>query len=403
MNLIDPPGLCRPIKVLHLVESTLAGVRRHVVDLLRGLCPDYQNKVELHLGYSLRRADENFKESQAMLESLGVKCFECDMSRSVNLLLDARAVIQVVDYAKRYEIDIIHAHSAKAGYIGRLAAKLLNQAQSIYTPHSSPFRLSSMYHILEALAGWMLSDAIIAVSSGEREELIKNKICPEQKIYVINNGIPSTVFTRSSANIDLGSPTRKLVIGSVGRLSSQKAPKRFIEIAERTLEKFPNAEFRWIGDGEMRSEIEQLIQSKCLTEKVRLAGWSDNVEEALLELDIFVLGSDYEALSYTPMEAMRAGLPCVLSDVTGSTDLVKEGVTGFIVSSGDIDGYVASILQLLSNQKLREKMGQAGYVRWQKKFHLDSMIQNTVHLYQDLLSTYSERSAEPGSETTKLT
>jgi glycosyltransferase involved in cell wall biosynthesis len=387
-DLVDSPGRCKPIKVLHLVESTLAGVRRHVIDLLSGLNQDYPDQVELHLGYSLRRADGNFKENQKILESLGVKCFECDMTRSVNPLVDTRAVIQIVDYIKRYEIDIVHTHSAKAGYVGRLAAKFSSQTKSIYTPHASPFRLSTKYHILEALAGWLLSDAIIAVSGAEREELISNKICSGQKTYTINSGIPSTVFTRSSATINLGHPTRKFVVGTVGRLSLQKAPKRFIEIAERTLEKFPDVEFRWIGDGELRPEIEQMIQSKRLTEKVKIIGWLDNVEKALLEFDVFLLNSDYEALSYTPMEAMRAGLPCVLSDVTGSSDLVKKGETGFIVFPADIDGYVTSIIQLLSDQNLREKMGQAGHIRWQEKFHLSSMVFSTAHLYQDLLPTY---------------
>jgi glycosyltransferase involved in cell wall biosynthesis len=390
-DLIDSPGHGQPIKVLHLVESTLAGVRRHVIDLLNGLHQDYPDQVELHLGYSLRRADGNFKENQKILESLGVKCFECDMTRSVNPLMDVRAVIQVVDYIKRYEIDIVHTHSAKAGYVGRLAAKFSSQTKSIYTPHASPFRLSSKYHLLEALAGWLLSDAIIAVSGAERDELISNKICPEQKTYTINSGIPSTVFTRPSETMNLSHSTRKFVVGTVGRLSLQKAPKRFIEIAERTLEKFSNVEFRWIGDGELRPEIEQMIHSKRLTEKVQITGWLDDVEKALLEFDVFLLNSDYEALSYTPMEAMRAGLPCVLSEVTGSNDLVKNGETGFIIFPADIDGYVASIIQLLSDQNMRKKMGQAGYIRWQEKFHLSSMVLNTAHLYQDLLSIRSDK------------
>jgi glycosyltransferase involved in cell wall biosynthesis len=137
------------------------------------------------------------------------------------------------------------------------------------------------------------------------------------------------------------------VVGTVGRLSQQKAPKRFIEIAERTLEKFHNVEFRWIGDGELRPEIEQMIQSKHLTEKVQITGWLDNVEKALLELDVFLLSSDYEALSYTPMEAMRAGLPCVLSNVTGSSDLVKEGETGFIVFPSDVSIQVPGLPEVL--------------------------------------------------------
>lgn len=397
----------KKIKVLHLVEASLAGVRRHVIELTGGLCQDYQDEIEFHLGYSLRRADSSFMEGKKFLESVGVRCFECDMTRSISPALDLKSLREVVIYIRENNIDIIHTHSAKAGYIGRSAAKISGRTKSIYTPHSSPFRLSPKYHILEGLAGWMLSDAIIAVSQSEKEELVSNKICPENKVHVIGGGIPDSLYMPGSLQTTLNTKSEGFIIGTMGRLVPQKAPTRFVEIAEQTLKKFPEVQFQWIGDGEMRQEIDKIISSKGLTGKVQITGWLQDAEKALLELDVFLLASNYESLGYTTIEAMRAGLPCVVSNVTGSKDVVEAGETGFIVSPDAIDDYVKSIGHLLSDAQLREKMGKAGYVRWKEKFHLSSMVRNTARLYQDLLSTYPDKnkvmnlipkSVEPGSE-----
>ncbi len=375
----------KQIRVLHLLEATLGGTGRHISDLLSGLNQDYADDIELHLGYSLRRADSKFEPALRSLESAGVRCFQCDMARSISLKSDIDAVLQVAQYAKNYQIDIIHTHSAKAGYVGRLASKFSSRTQSVYTPHSSPFRLSTSYHLLEVLAGWMMSDAIIAVSESEKHELIINKICPKEKVRVINHGVPD-VENQYSVNDDpIARKEETYVVGTVGRLTPQKAPHRFVQIAEQTLAKFPEARFVWMGDGEMREEIEQLILMKGLAEKVCITGWLDNIDRALLSLDVFLLASDYEALSYAPIEAMRAGLPCILSNVTGSTDLVEDAETGFLIQLDNIDGYVRSIHQLLTNVQLRNVMGQAGRKRWHEKFQRTSMVSNTVQLYYELL------------------
>lgn len=376
----------KQIRVLHLLEATLGGTGRHISDLLSGLNQDYADDIEIHLGYSLRRSDSNFEPALRSLESAGVKCFQCDMARSISLKSDIEAVIQVAQYAKDHQIDIIHAHSAKAGYVGRLASKFIRRTQSVYTPHSSPFRLSASYHMLEVLAGWMMSDAVIAVSESERNELVVNKICPKDKVSVINLGVPDTEYRSLLSDDPVAHQTESYVVGTVGRLTPQKAPYRFIQVAEQTLARFPEARFVWIGDGEMREEIEQLIATKGLAGKVNITGWLDNVDRALLSLDIFLLVSDYEALGYASIEAMRAGLPCILSNVTGSSDIVENSETGFLIPLNNIDGYVRAIHQLLSDPQLRNVMGQAGRKRWHEKFQKSSMVSNTVQLYCELLS-----------------
>lgn len=167
--------------VLHLLEATGGGTRLHVIDLLTGLHTKHSDEVELHFGYSLRRADSNFKSALKYLKLTNMKCFECDMTREISPISDIKKVVQVANYVKANKIDIVHAHSAKAGYIGRLAAKSIRGTRSVYTPNASPFRLSLMYHLLEIVAGLIFTDTVIAVSESEKDELIAAKIIKKVK------------------------------------------------------------------------------------------------------------------------------------------------------------------------------------------------------------------------------
>lgn len=373
------------MKILHLLEASLGGTRRHVVDLLSGLYKNYSQEVELHFGYSLQRADSNFIPELECIKATNIKCFECNMSRSISPANDIKMVLQVVEYVKKNKINIIHAHSAKAGYVGRLAAKLVPSTRSVYTPHSSPFRLSTVYHLLESVAGWAFSDGIIAVSESEKHELIENKISSVSKIYVVNGGIPETEYTPEFKSQVLYKDDSVLYVGTVARITAQKAPYRFVEIAEAVVKIKPDVKFIWIGDGELREELEKLIDTKGLSNNVFVTGWTKEVEKNLLLLDVFLLASDYESFGYVTVEAMRAGLPCVVSDVPGSCDLVMNGETGFVVERSNINEYANSLIKLLNDAKLREMMGKTGRQRWKEEFQAAQMVSNTLEVYRKVL------------------
>lgn len=375
------------IKILYLLEATLGGTRRHVIDLLKGISTSNNNELEIHFGYSLQRADSNFQHELEQIEASGIKCFECNMSRSINLVNDIKIVIQIVSYIKEHKISIVHAHSAKAGYVGRLAAKLVPGTRSIYTPNSSPFRLSALYRFLEIVAGWCFSDAIIAVSKSEKCELVKNKISSANKVYIVNSGIPETEYEPELDSQFQYKDDSILYVGTVARLAAQKVPHRFVEIAEAVIKIKPNVKFVWIGDGELREELEKLIDRKSLSNNVFVTGWTKEVEQKLLLLDVFLLASDYESFGYVTVEAMRAGLPCVVSDVSGSCDLVINGETGFTIDRSNINEYANSLIKLLNDAKLRGSMGKAGRERWKKEFQAAQMVSSTLEVYHQVLKS----------------
>lgn len=369
------------MKVLHLLEATLGGTRRHVVDLLLGLKDNYSNEVQLYFGYSLERSDSNFSEELKSLQNSGITCFECSMYRSITIRSDLKALYQIIKFIKKHNIDIIHAHSAKAGYLGRIASKLVSRSVSVYTPNSSPFRLSKFYYLLEIIAGHLFTDAIIAVAKSEKEELVKHRICNDKKVYLIESGIPCGKYEKQNEQYINGRP---ITIGTVGRMSNQKAPFRFIEIAKSVIEKNANVKFIWVGDGELRNEVENRIRTYNLSEKIEITGWLNDVERKMVDFDIFILPSEYESFGYVTVEAMRAGLPCVVSNITGSRDIVINGKTGFIVDKDNIHEYRDRLLELAEYKNIREKMGEAGKERWNHTFHSKIMVKKTFELYKNI-------------------
>lgn len=373
-----------PLKILYVVEATLGGLRRHVVDLLLGLATSHGAELQLHLAYSLHRADSGFPAALQELRRRGVICFECDLHRSVRPWSDLLATIRIAKYVRANGIDIVHGHSAKGGYIARLAAKPFGAVRAVYTPNASPFRLSRSYHLLEVFAARMLTDAIIAVSDSEKQELLQNNIASPNLVTVIPSGIPDYDWkaARGEVSPPFGPEHPKIV--TIGRISAQKAPLRFVAIAAETLLQWPTARFVWIGDGEMREEMEHEIRRLGLQDQILITGWMDDAMPWLAHGDVFLLVSGYESFGYATLEAMSAGLPCVASDVPGSRDLIVDGLTGYLVSHDAIEAYVQALGRLLRDSELREGMGEEGRKRWRANFHATQMVEQTFQAYWKL-------------------
>lgn len=383
-------------RVLHLVEPTFAGVRRHVVDLVIGLSREYPNQLELHLGYSERRADRAFEKALPELAASGVKRHNFDFAHSIEPFNDFKGLYHVIRYIHKHRIDMVHTHSSKAGFLGRLAA-LLTVRPTIYTPHASPYRLSRKYFLLESLAGRYLSDAVIAVSPSERNELITNRVIPAERLHRIYCGIPeykqSTAFATETElfrqqlyQSHAQNADKPLIIGTMGRISAQKAPLRFAEIAYQAIQQNPRLHFVWIGDGDLRNTLEDTLKEYQIEQRVHITGWQENVDRYLSAFDVFILPSDYESFGYATVEAMRAGIPCIVSNVAGSRDVVADSNTGFVIDDpSDVNSYVNAIVRLANSESLRNQMGVQGKARWQAMFHVDRMVQETFQLYRQLL------------------
>lgn len=238
------------------------------------------------------------------------------------------------------DIDILQLHSSKAGVLGRVAARLLGlQKRTFYLPHGVSFarkdvslRKQKFYVLIEKIAN-ALAGRVIACSCSERDLLASHGI---RNVIVINNGIKV-----SETEPDYKIPEYPLVFGTVGRITYQKNPKLFNEIATH-FDGDKRVRFLWIGDGELRHEIQENRQ-------VQVTGWmtSSEVRSYLNQIDIYISTSLWEGLPLSVLEAMNCGKPLLLSDCVGNIDTVKNGNNGFLYHT--LEDAVSIIEKILSN------------------------------------------------------
>lgn len=381
-------------KVLHVLEATLGGARRHVTDLLLGLD---QHKYELLFAFSPLRADALFSEELAKIRRSGVRTVEIPMAREIRPLLDARAFRQLYRLIRNERIAVAHLHSSKAGFLGRLAAKAASQScKTIYTPHGVAVRLGKFYGLLEKFAG-RFTDALIAVSEPERKELAGYGLVASDRLVTISAGIDLSALAAladpSADTSDVGSVRRELgvpldapLIGTAGRLTRLKDPEAFVRVGAAVAQAHPEAYFLWVGEGELQALVLSQAATLGVRDRVLFLSFRKDIYRILRAMDIFVLTSIYESFGYVTCEAMALEKAVVATAVAGTVDLVEPGVTGFLVPPGDSQAMARAISILLEEPAKRKAMGQEGRRKIEQSFTVARMVRQTEDLYDRLLA-----------------
>ena len=360
-------------KVLHVLEATSAGAARYVADLLLRIDTD---EFDVSFAYSPIRADRRFWSDLAAIQARGIQTFEIPMSRSIQPRADGRALWSLFQLIRSQGFDLVHGHSSKAGFLARVAGKIAgtlarHKVVTVYSPHAIAISLNPAYAHLERLAGWF-TDAVLGVSRSERDELIAYRLMPSTKLHFVTAGIDVAGYSSSHDGRAfrrwIGVPAGAILIGSAGRISRQKDPFTFLRAAAQLRKMDVPAYFAWAGDGELRQEAESLSMHLGLRDRVRFAGQCSDLRPFLAALDIFALTSRYESFGYVTCEAMAMGKPIVATNVSGSRELVADGLTGFLVEPGDAAGAAAALQRLAQDTLLRRSMGRAARKRAREQF-----------------------------------
>ncbi len=379
------------LRIALLVESTSAGVGRHVIDLA-GALHELGHSVDLL--YSTRRIDARFLAGLAELACKGVKTCEIDMRHGLHPA-DVLAIRNVRRYLRANgPFDILHCNSTKAGFVGRIAA-LGKGCQTIYTPHGlvtdAPFRGRGYRFV----AGWLerglaaLGDAVICVSTEEQENALELKI-PCTKLYVIQNGI--NISEAEQYRRDRSAMRKRLLlndadicVGFVARMIPGKAPGDLLEafaFAQRDMG-LP-VKLVFVGSGPESCALQRRIDQLQLQERVLLAGELNGLQ-AMAAFDVFVLPSISEAFPYVMLEALSMGLPIISTDVGGVTAMVREGTNGFVVRKSKPEEIATALRKLIADPELRRKMGAASS-ELSGQFSLAEMARQVEQVYRKLLS-----------------
>jgi len=307
------------MKIVHIVESFASGVFDFIVDLSNGMS-SYKHIII----YSLREhTPDNFKK---YFPNETEFIHWNSATREINPKADIQALLELIKILKNIpDVDIIHLHSSKAGFLGRIAAKILKKENiTVYTSHGAPFlrkdvsRLKQKLFIyLEKVASYFGGN-IVCCSKSEAEAFLSHKI---DALY-INNGIECSSKTKNNINRNKDI----IYVGTIGRISYQKNPELFNKIAEAFL---PNkkVKFIWIGSGE--------LESKLTSPNIIKTGWlkKKDVLSELSKIDIYLSTSIWEGLPLSVLQAMCYEKPLLLSCCVGNKDLVKNNYNGILFST----------------------------------------------------------------------
>lgn len=354
-------------KIVHIVESFGGGVYSFLTDLINNTNEEFD--ITVLYGKRKETPKEFKKDFNKNVNFINIENF----SRSINLKRDLKAIKEVKQNIKEINPDIVHLHSSKAGIIGRLAVSG-RKTKMFYNPHGFSF-LKKDDSKLKRIIYWWIEKitaiinkkcTIIGCSQGEYEEakkLNKNSIC-------INNGIDIEKINELIKDLSQKEINyNDIRICTIGRIGHQKNPKLFNQIAEA----FTNIQFTWIGDGEQKD----LLTSKNIT----ITGWKDRKEvlKILHDNDVFILCSLWEGLPISLLEAMYMKKICIVSNVIGNRDVIKNEKNGFI--SNNIDDYIDVINDIVSNKNDSEIKNNA-YEEIEKDYNVNKMINKYKEVYK---------------------
>lgn len=353
-------------KILHLVEAFGGGVFTFLVELSNSMCDEY----DVVIAYAKRKqTPENFEEYfDKRIKFIEVQNF----TRSIGIK-DIKACKEVRKIIKQENPDIVHMHSSKAGIIGRLVISAKNR-KLFYTPHGYSFLKQDdsklkrfVYKSIEkATAMWRRKCKIVACSEGEYKESLKiSKNCT-----YVNNGvnikqIDKMITSEPKQEVN----TKDLTICTVGRIGFQKNPELFNQIAES----FPNVHFAWIGDGELKDRL--------TSKNIELTGWAarDVVLNKVNEADIFILPSLWEGLPIALLEAMYLKKICIVSNVIGNRDVIRNQQNGFVCDN--LDDYKKVIEGILNDKYNLKEIANNAKADILDEYNIENMSKSYLELY----------------------
>lgn len=324
----------------------------------------------------------------------GIKIVHFDLTRSPLSLKNYHAYKQMVDYIKKEQIEYIHCNTPVGGMLGRLAGRKCKVKKLVYQVHGfhfykgCPLLNKLLYYPIERLLA-LFTDAIITINHEDFTAAQKFKLKNKGRVYYIHGvGIDTNEY--ASASVDklwkrkeLNVSEEDFVLLSAGRLDANKNNKVLIKaVAEANN---PKLKLVVCGDGEERKMLEELAESLGIDSQILFLGNRTDMKEIYSVADCLVMASFREGLSRTIMEAMSAGLPCIVSEIRGNVDLIEDGINGYLCSTTDYQGFADAINKISADVELRESMSKAN-VEKIKGYDISVVEKEIKEIYTEVLN-----------------
>lgn len=307
------------------------------------------------------------------------------LKRSFNPIFDIISVFKIASIIRKEKPGLVHVHSAKGGFIGRLAGRIA-KCKIIYTPHAFSYLSFTgskrmIFYLLEYISrGW--SDLLLPVSYSEANRAYYEIGYPKEKVEVFLNSIS---VSKENRREDYNSNVQ---IGMIGRLTYQKDPLLFLQIALELTRRYPSLQFSILGAGlhdHLRRDVESFIINNKLTEKVQILQWGDSTTSInfLKNLDIYITTSAFEGLPFSLIEAMGHGIPCVATVADGNSDVIENTINGYTCLG--VNDMINRVESLIKSQELRKEIGQNGWLHVYTKHNIEKNCNQLESIYSRMI------------------
>lgn len=305
--------------------------------------------------------------------------------------IDFYCLLKLIKFVRCNNIDMIHSHNPQPLLYGTLA-RILTGVPIVHTVHgrgkTADVKRQRKAFIRRNCARF--TRKFVAISDDVRTKLQIVDRIPPNKLVTILNGVEIPSFdkleSRQKARISLGLPQEKFIIGSIGRFCAEKNYVLLVEAFKNLCCMTSNAHLVIVGDGSEMPEVVSAVKNHGLEKAVTLPGMQRKVTPWLRAMDVFCLSSTTEGTAMALLEAGATGIPAVVTDVGGNTEVVLDGKTGLVVPPGDANAMSAAFARLVRDGELRISMGHAARERVQKMYSVDTMVDDYLDIYRKILS-----------------
>jgi glycosyltransferase involved in cell wall biosynthesis len=390
--------LAEPIRVLRVIARlNVGGPALHVAYLSAGLqARGYETTL---VAGELARGEESMA---AVAEGRGVEVLAVsELHREVSPVRDLVAAFRLAGLIRKLRPHVVHTHTAKAGAVGRVAVILSGMRPKpivVHTFHGHVLRgyfgplQESGFRLLERLLA-RGTDALVAVSPQVRDDLVGLGVAPPERFVVVRLGIEleervgGDGDARTRTRRLLGVPDDRFLVGWMGRMTAVKRTDDVLLAFKELRDRGVDAGLCLVGDGPDRDGLEERAYELGIARHVFSLGYQDAVADWYAAFDVLILPSANEGTPVSVIEALAARRPVVATDVGGVSDVVRDGVDGFLVEAGDTTALAERLATLAGDETLRTRMGEAGRERVLQRYAVSRLVDDVDRLYRSLLAT----------------
>lgn len=387
------------MRILHIITRLMLGgaqentllccedlIRRHGDDVLLVTGPP-----GLHEGDLLPRARAGGGGPLEIVPQL---------QRQIRPLADAIAYQEIKKIIRRFQPDVVHTHSAKAGILGRAAATALHVPAVVHSVHGAPFhpyQSAAARNLFRRCERWAAPrcHAFICVADAMTDLMVEAGVAPREKFTTIYSGMEVEPLLesekhRQAARRRFGYEPEHVVVGKIARLFHLKGHQYVIAAARRVVDRQPNTRFLFIGSGILRQPLEAQIAAAGLTDHFQFAGLvpREEIPQIISAMDIVVHASLREGLARVLPQALLAGKPAVSYDVDGAREVIIDNVTGVLLPPKSTKELSDAIIRLAADPDFRARLGEEGRRRCRDVFRHEYMTERIRKLYVELLAKH---------------